>query len=87
MLPFEFTGDDTPKSLKLKGDETFDISGIEGDWKPGGEASCTITYADGETKEITLKSRIDTAIEIDYVKNGGVLHYVLRRLAHTASAA
>ncbi|MBJ3763103.1 aconitate hydratase AcnA [Maribius pontilimi] len=87
VLPFEFTGDDSPKSLGLKGDETFDISGIEGDWKPGGEAQCKITYADGTEKEITLKSRIDTAIEVDYVKNGGVLHYVLRRLADTAKAA
>ncbi len=42
---------------------------------------CTITYADGTTKTIRLKCRIDTAIEIEYVENGGVLHYVLRNLA------
>ncbi len=45
---------------------------------------CTITYGDGTTKEITLKCRIDTAIEIEYVENGGVLHYVLRDLAKAA---
>ncbi|SEN68759.1 aconitate hydratase AcnA [Palleronia pelagia] len=87
VLPFEFTGGDDRKSLELTGDETFAIHGLEDDFKPQAEVPCTITYADGSTKEITLKSRIDTAIEIDYVKNGGVLHYVLRRLADTATAA
>jgi aconitate hydratase len=42
---------------------------------------CTITYADGTTKTIQIKCRIDTEIEIEYVENGGVLHYVLRDLA------
>jgi aconitate hydratase len=45
---------------------------------------CTITYGDGTTKIVKLKCRIDTAVEIDYVKNGGVLHYVLRNLAKAA---
>ncbi|TRD20783.1 aconitate hydratase AcnA [Palleronia caenipelagi] len=81
VLPFEFMGDDNRKSLGLKGDETFAIHGLEDGFAPAAEVPCTITYADGSTKEITIKSRIDTAIEIDYVKNGGVLHYVLRRLA------
>ncbi|QFU09000.1 Aconitate hydratase 1 [Rhodobacteraceae bacterium THAF1] len=87
VLPFEFTGGDSRESLKLTGEETFSITGLEGEFKPQAEVPCTITYPGGETKEITLKSRIDTGIEIDYVKNGGVLHYVLRRLANTASAA
>ncbi|MFD2815304.1 hypothetical protein ACFSYD_14410 [Paracoccus aerius] len=42
---------------------------------------CTITYADGTVKEIQLKARVDTEVEIEYLKNGGVLHYVLRNLA------
>jgi aconitate hydratase len=42
---------------------------------------CHIRYADGTTKTIQIKCRIDTAIEIEYVENGGVLHYVLRDLA------
>ena len=84
VIPFEFTGGDTRKSLKLTGEETFDITGLEGDIKPQAEVPCTITYADGSTKEITLKSRIDTAIEIEYVEHGGVLHYVLRNLAKSA---
>ena len=81
VIPFEFTGGDNRKSLNLKGDETFSISGLAGDLKPLSEVPCTITYADGTTKEIQLKCRIDTAIEIEYVENGGVLHYVLRNLA------
>ena len=42
---------------------------------------CHIAYADGTAKTIQIKCRIDTAIEIEYVENGGVLHYVLRDLA------
>jgi aconitate hydratase len=81
VIPFEFTGGDTRKSLGLKGDEVVSIEGLEGDLKPLSLVPCTITYADGSKKTIQIKCRIDTAIEIDYVKNGGVLHYVLRDLA------
>ncbi|WP_424934206.1 aconitate hydratase AcnA [Amaricoccus macauensis] len=81
VIPFEFTGEDNRKSLELKGDESFSITGLEGDLKPLSEVPCTITYADGSTKEIQIKCRIDTAIEKEYVENGGVLHYVLRDLA------
>jgi len=84
VIPFEFTAGDSRKSLGLKGDETFDITGLEGDLKPLSEVPCKITMGDGTVKEISLKCRIDTAIEIDYVENGGVLHYVLRDLAKTA---
>jgi aconitate hydratase len=48
---------------------------------------CTITYGDGSEKTITLKCRIDTAVEIEYIENGGVLHYVLRNLAKAPVAA
>ena len=81
VIPFEFTGGDTRKSLGLKGDEVVSISGLEGDLKPLSLVPCTIRYADGTEKVIQLKCRIDTAIEIEYVQNGGVLHYVLRSLA------
>ncbi|PZX17585.1 aconitate hydratase [Palleronia aestuarii] len=87
VIPFEFSDGDTRKSLKLTGDEQISIHGLEEEFRPKATVPCTITYADGTTKEIELRSRIDTGIEIDYVKNGGVLHYVLRRLADTASAA
>jgi hypothetical protein len=70
----------TRKSLGLKGDETVSIHGLEG-VKPLQVVPCTITYGDGTSKTIDLKCRIDTAVEIDYIENGGVLHYVLRSLA------
>ena len=80
VIPFEFTGGDTRKSLGLKGDETVSISGLD-TIQPLQEVPCTITMGDGSVKEITIKCRIDTAIEIEYIEHGGVLHYVLRNLA------
>ena len=81
VIPFEFTGGDTRKSLGLTGDEVVTIEGLEGDIKPLSLVPCTIEYKDGSKKTIQLKSRIDTEVEIEYLKNGGVLHYVLRNLA------
>ena len=83
VIPFEFTGGDTRKSLGLTGQETVSISGLD-TITPLQEVPCTITMADGTVKEITLKCRIDTAIEIEYIEHGGVLHYVLRDLAKSA---
>jgi len=83
VIPFEFTGGDTRKSLGLTGEETVSISGLD-TIQPLQEVPCTITMADGTVKEITLKCRIDTAIEIEYIEHGGVLHYVLRNLAKAA---
>ncbi|WP_425083037.1 aconitate hydratase AcnA [Ruegeria profundi] len=80
VIPFEFTGGDTRKTLGLKGDETVSIHGLD-TIEPLQEVPCTITYGDGTEKTITLKCRIDTAPEIEYIENGGVLHYVLRNLA------
>ena len=80
VIPFEFTGDDNRKSLSLSGDERISIQDLE-TIKPLGEVACEILYSDGESTTIQLKCRIDTAIEIEYVEHGGVLHYVLRNLA------
>ena len=80
VIPLEFTRGDTRKTLGLTGKESVSISGLD-TIKPLQEVPCTITMEDGSTKEITLKCRIDTAIEIEYVEHGGVLHYVLRDLA------
>ncbi len=84
VIPFEFTGSDTRKSLGLTGEETVSITGLEGDLQPLSEVACEITMADGSVKAITLKCRIDTAIEKEYIEHGGVLHYVLRDLAKAA---
>ena len=84
VIPFEFTGGDTRQSLGLTGDEMITITGLEGDLQPLSEVPCRIDFADGSSKEITLKCRIDTGIEREYVEHGGVLHYVLRDLAKAA---
>ncbi|MEM9638084.1 MAG: aconitate hydratase AcnA, partial [Pseudomonadota bacterium] len=83
VIPFEFTGGDTRKSLGLTGEETVSISGLD-TIKPLQEVPCSITMGDGSVKDIMLKCRIDTAIEIEYIEHGGVLHYVLRNLAQAA---
>ena len=80
VIPFEFTGGDSRKSLGLTGEESVSISGLD-TIEPLQVVPCAITMADGTVKEITLKCRIDTAIEIEYIEHGGVLHYVLRDLA------
>jgi len=84
VLPLQFKEDDSRKSLELTGKETFDLSGIKGGIEPRQDVACTITYEDGSTKDIALLCRIDTADEISYYENGGILHYVLRRLAGEA---
>ncbi|MEP1963270.1 aconitate hydratase AcnA [Tateyamaria sp.] len=83
VIPFEFTGGDSRKSLGLTGEETVSISGLD-TIKPLEIVPCTITMADGSVKNIQLKCRIDTAIEVEYIEHGGVLHYVLRNLAKAA---
>ena len=86
VIPFEFTNGDSRKSLGLTGQETVSISGLD-TIKPLQDVPCTITMADGAVKEIILKCRIDTAIEIEYIEHGGVLHYVLRDLAKSDAIA
>ncbi|KIN77065.1 aconitate hydratase AcnA [Sulfitobacter mediterraneus] len=80
VIPFEFTNGDSCKSLGLTGEETVSISGLD-TIQPLQEVPCAITMADGTVKNIMIKCRIDTAIEIEYIEHGGVLHYVLRDLA------
>ncbi len=82
VIPFEFTGGQTRKSLGLTGDETVSIEGLD-TVKPLDTVPCHITYGDGRKVMISLKCRIDTAPEIEYIENGGVLHFVLRNLAKT----
>jgi aconitate hydratase len=81
ILPLQFKDGMTRLSLGLKGDEKFDIAGISGALKPRQDITLNITYADGKKKDITLMCRIDTLDEIEYYRNGGILHYVLRNIA------
>ena len=80
VLPLQFKGDMTRKTLKLDGTETFDIKNLQ-NLKPLGDVQVTIHRADGKSETITVMCRIDNSGELDYYKNGGVLHYVLRSLA------
>ena len=86
VIPFEFTNGDSRKLLGLTGEETVSISGLD-TIQPLQEVPCVITMADGAVKNIMIKCRIDTAIEIEYIEHGGVLHYVLRDLANKSIAA
>jgi aconitate hydratase len=81
VIPFEFTGGATRKTLGLTGNETVAIHGLDGKIVPLSEMPCTITRPDGTSQTIAIKCRIDTEIEIEYLEHGGVLHYVLRNLA------
>ncbi len=81
VLPLQFNDGDSRESLGLVGTETFDVTGIEGTIQPRQDIQVTVHYADGSSKEITVLCRIDTENEVEYYKNGGILHYVLRRLA------
>lgn len=80
VLPLQFTGDVNRQTLKLTGKETFNITGLE-EIKPRDKVSLEVTYEDGSTASAELLVRIDTLDELDYYKNGGILHYVLRSLA------
>jgi aconitate hydratase len=86
VLPLQFTGADSAQSLGLKGDETIDILGLTG-IQPQQDLKVQITQSDGRKVEITVKCRIDTAIEVDYYRHGGILPYVLREILEKAGSA
>jgi aconitate hydratase len=79
VLPLQFKGTDSWESLGIKGDETFDVV-LPEQIKPQQDVTLVITNAKGEQRKVTLLSRIDTSIEVDYYKHGGILPFVLREL-------
>jgi aconitate hydratase len=81
VLPLQFRDGEGRESLKLSGDEQFTITGVEGGLEPRQDALLTVIYPDGSVKEASLLVRLDTADEVDYYTNGGILHYVLRQMA------
>ena len=80
VLPLQFLEGTTAQTLGLDGSETFDLLGLNNDTYPGQMLTLVIHRANGTTEEVTLRSRIDTAIEVDYYRHGGILPYVLREL-------
>ncbi len=84
VLPLQFKGNDTMAALNLTGDETFDISGLNGEIKPQQDVTLNITRKDGSSQKVALLLRIDTPIEVDYYRNGGILPFVLKELVSKA---
>ena len=80
VLPLQFKGSDSVQSLGITGDETYDIEGLGADFKPQQEVTLVIRGKDGKEKRVPVLLRIDTPIEVDYYKHGGILPFVLRSL-------
>jgi aconitate hydratase len=80
VLPLQFIGDDSVQSLNITGEESYDLKGLEGDILPQQKCTLVIYRADGSKQEVTVLLRIDTPIEVDYFRHGGILPFVLRQL-------
>jgi aconitate hydratase len=80
VLPLQFKGSDSVQSLGITGEETYDIEGLGADFKPQQEVTLVIRGKDGKEKRVQVLLRIDTPIEVDYYKHGGILPFVLRSL-------
>ncbi|NGZ85343.1 aconitate hydratase AcnA [Duganella aceris] len=80
VLPLQFIGNDSVESLGITGKETYDLKGLEGEIKPQQLATLVIHRADGSSQDVKVLLRIDTPIEVDYYKHGGILPFVLRQL-------
>ena len=80
VLPLQFPDGVSAQSLRLEGTEAFDILGLSDDIGPRGEVTLVIHRSDATSEEVTLLSRIDTDIEVDYYRHGGILPFVLRQL-------
>ncbi|MES2048353.1 MAG: aconitate hydratase AcnA [Pseudomonadota bacterium] len=80
VLPLQFIGTDSVDTLGITGNETFDLKGIENDIKPQQEVTLVINRSNGDKQEVKVLLRIDTPIEVDYYKHGGILPFVLRQL-------
>ena len=80
VLPLQFKGSDSVQSLGITGEETYDIEGLGDDFKPQQEVTLVIRGKDGNEKRVQVLLRIDTPIEVDYYKHGGILPFVLRSL-------
>lgn len=79
VLPLEFPANVNRKTLKLTGDETIDIAGLQS-ITPGQMITVTITDKNGQIMTIAMRCRIDTMTELEYFRLGGILHYVIRQM-------
>jgi aconitate hydratase len=79
-LPLEFEPGQTWQSLQLTGEETYEIMGLDDSLRPRASLTVRATAPDGSLKEFTCRARIDTPVELEYYRNGGILQTVLRML-------
>ncbi len=87
VLPLQFKGRDSAESLGIKGNEEFEVLGLEGEITPQQDVTLVIKRSDGSRREVKVILRIDTPIEVDYYRNGGILPYVLREILKDADAS
>lgn len=80
VLPLQFKDQESIQSLNLDGTEIYDILGLDGEIEPRQDIPVRITRKDGSSAEITVLCRIDTPVEVEYYRHGGILPYVLRQL-------
>jgi aconitate hydratase len=80
VLPCQFPEGVNARTLGIDGSESFDVTGLETGIRPRGEVRLRIRRADGSSEDVPLRVRIDTPIEVDYYRHGGILPFVLRQL-------
>jgi aconitate hydratase len=84
ILPLQFMEGTNAQSLSLDGTETYDIIGLNDNLEARQDLAVRITRKDGSTQEVPVKVRIDTPIEVDYYRHGGILPFILRQLINEA---
>jgi aconitate hydratase len=80
ILPLQFKPGETRQTLGLRGDETYDVLGLNDALRPGQELTVRVRRADGSTTDFQAVARVDSPVEVDYLKHGGILQMVLRNL-------
>ena len=80
VLPLQFEEGESAESLGITGFETFSVSGISEDLFPGKRMTVTVTDSDGGQREFHATCRLDTPVEVEYYRNGGILQTVLRQM-------
>ncbi len=80
VLPLQFEEEESAESLGLTGFETLSVSGISEDLYPGKKMTVTVTDTDGGQREFHATCRLDTPVEVEYYRNGGILQTVLRQM-------
>ena len=86
VLPLQFQPGENAESLGLSGREVFDVTGIAGELESGQEVTVRGRREDGTETIFSAVARLDTPVEVEYYRNGGVLHTILRRMAQSQPA-